>query len=152
LKQALVTAHTLEGRLRQGLLARGIVTEEQAGFDSQGQWVIPIEVGGKVVYRQLTDDAVTKWASEKLLPRLDLDAEEASVNFSKLVDVVRFPRAFEGFGHVQYLAALATAYCQEGGLVTFAKLYRKAARRLILSQEPGLLQGPALLGGVYSTP
>ena len=34
----------------------------------------------------------------------------------------------------------------------FQKLYRTAARDLLLTQEPGLLQGPALLGGVYSAP
>jgi hypothetical protein len=35
--------------------------------------VIPIEVDGKVVYRVLTDDAVTRWATERLLPTLPLD-------------------------------------------------------------------------------
>lgn len=153
-KQANETAKTLTDRLRKGLLARGIVTEEQAGFDSQGQWVIPVEVDGKVVYRVLTDDAVTKWASDKLLSRLDLDADtqDADVALRKLYDVYRFLRAFERVGNLQYLTDLATAYYLKGDHATFAKLYRKVARGMILTQEPGLLQGPALLGGVYSTP
>ena len=28
--------------------------------------MIPVEIDGQVVYRVLTDDAVTRWASEKL--------------------------------------------------------------------------------------
>lgn len=152
IKQALVTGKALADRLRQALAQRGIKTEEQAGFDSQGQYVIPVEVNGQVVYRVLTDDAVTRWASEKLLPRLDLDAQDAEVAFSKVYDVFRFLRAFERVGNLQYLTDLATAYYLKGDHATFARLYRQVARGMILSQEPGLIQGPALLGGVYSTP
>lgn len=153
-KQAHELSKNLTDRLRKGLLARGIVTEEQAGFDSQGQWVIPVEIDGKVVYRVLTDDAVTKWASDKLLSRLDLDGDtqDADVALRKLYDVFRFLRAFERASSLQYLTDLATAYYLKGDHATFAKLYRKVARGMILTQEPGLLQGPALLGGVYSTP
>lgn len=151
-KQAQATARTLADKLRQGLLARGILTEEQAGFNSQGQSVLPVEIDGKLVYRVPTDDAVLRWASEKLLPRLELDAEDRDIDWGKLYDVFRFLRAFERVGNLQYLTDLMTAYYQKGDYATFAKLYRKVARGLILAKEPGLIQGPALLGGVYSTP
>ncbi len=159
-KQALTTAQALCERLRLELAKRAVKTEEQAGFDSQGQWVIPIELNGQVVYRVQTDDAVTRWASEKLLPQLNLDAaegtfstdSESAISLRKLYDVFRFLRAFERVGELQYLTDLATAYYLKGDHATFAKLYRQVARGMILSQEPGLLQGPALLGGVYSSP
>ncbi len=152
LRQAMTTAQGMLARIRQTLAQKSYKTDSEAGFDSQGQAVIPVEIDGQVVYRVLTDDAVTRWASEKLLPRLDLDAQDAEIAFSKAYDVFRFLRAFERVGGLQYLTDLATAYYQKGDLVNFAKLYRQVTRGMILTQEPGLLQGPALLGGVYSTP
>jgi hypothetical protein len=38
------------------------------------------------------------------------------------------------------------------GRDAFERLYRLAARDLLLTKEPGLLHGPALLGGVYAAP
>ncbi|HNN92954.1 MAG TPA: hypothetical protein PKI03_11830 [Pseudomonadota bacterium] len=152
LRQALTTAQAMLGRIRQALQQKNYKTDSEAGFDSSGQAVIPVEIDGQVVYRVLTDDAVTRWATEKLLPRLDLDAQDTEIAFSKAYDTFRFLRAFERVGGLQYLTDLATAYYQKGDLANFAKLYRQVTRGMILTQEPGLLQGPALLGGVYSTP
>jgi hypothetical protein len=152
LRQALTTAQAMLSRIRQTLQQKSYKTDSEAGFDSQGQAVIPVEIDGQVVYRVLTDDAVTRWATEKLLPRLDLDSQDTEVAFSKAYDAFRFLRAFERVGGLQYLTDLATAYYQKGDLANFAKLYRQVTRGMILTQEPGLLQGPALLGGVYSTP
>jgi hypothetical protein len=114
--------------------------------------VLPVEVNGQVIYRVITDDAVTRWASEKLLPKLDLDGKDTEVAFAKAYDAFRFLRAFERVGATQYLTELAMAFYQKGDKATFAKLYRQVTRNMILAQEPGLIQGPALLGGVYSTP
>ena len=151
-RQALATSQAMVGRIRQALQARAYKTDAEAGFDSQGQGVIPVEIDGQVVYRVLTDDAVTRVATEKLLPRLDLDAPDSEIAFSKAYDTFRFLRAFERVGGLQDLTEIATALYQKGDLANFAKLYRQVTRGMILSQEPGLLQGPALLGGVYSTP
>ena len=38
------------------------------------------------------------------------------------------------------------------GREEFNRLFAAIARGMIVTQEPGMLQGPALLGGVYSTP
>ena len=151
-RQALTTAQAMVARVRTALQTRAYKTDVEAGFDSQGQSVIPVEIDGLVVYRVLTDDAVTRFATDKLLPRLDLDAQDAEIALSKAYDTFRFLRAFERVGGLQYLTEIATALYQKGDLATFAKLYRQVTRGMILSQEPGLLQGPALLGGVYSTP
>lgn len=151
-RQAMTTAQAMVARIRTALQARAYKTDAEAGFDSQGQGVIPVEVDGQVVYRVLTDDAVVRFAVEKLLPRLDLDAQDTEVAFAKAYDTFRFLRAFERVGALQYLTEIATALYQKGDLAGFAKLYRQVTRGMILSQEPGLLQGPALLGGVYSTP
>ncbi len=151
-RQALTTAQAMLGRIRTALVARAYKSDADAGFDSQGQGVIPVEIDGQVVYRVLTDDAVSRFATEKLLPRLDLDAQDAELALSKAYDVFRFLRAFERVGGLQYLTEIATALYQKGDMASFAKLYRQVTRGMILTQEPGLLQGPALLGGVYSTP
>jgi len=151
-QQAQRTAQALADRIRQALTTRGHKTEQLAGFDASGQDVVPVEVNGEVIYRVITDDAVTRWASEKLLPKLDLDGKDSELAFSKAYDTFRFLRAFERVGATQYLTELAMAFYQKGDKATFAKLYRQVSRNMILSQEPGLLQGPALLGGVYSTP
>jgi hypothetical protein len=149
---AQTTAQAMLGRIQQTLQARAYKTDAGAGFDEKGQSVIPVELDGQVVYRVLTDDAVTRWASEKLLPKLELDAQDTELAFSKAYDTFRFLRAFERVGSLQYLTELAMAYYAKGDMATFARLYRQVTRGMILSQEPGLLQGPALLGGVYSTP
>lgn len=151
-QQAQRTAQALGDRIRQSLIAKGQKTESLAGFDASGQDVVPVEINGEVLYRVITDDAVTRWASDKLLPKLDLDGKDADVAFSKAYDTFRFLRAFERVGATQYLTELAMAFYQKGDKATFAKLYRQVTRNMILSQEPGLIQGPALLGGVYSTP
>ncbi|HND09634.1 MAG TPA: hypothetical protein PLY80_04315, partial [Pseudomonadota bacterium] len=150
--QAQQTAVAMAERIRQSLAAKGQKTEQLAGFDASGQDVVPVEINGQVVYRVITDDAVIRWASDKLLPKLDLDGKDADVAFAKAYDTFRFLRAFERVGATQYLTELAMAFYQKGDKATFAKLYRQVSRNMILSQEPGLIQGPALLGGVYSTP
>lgn len=151
-KQASQTAQVIADKIRQALNARGQKTEALAGFDAAGQDVVPVEIDGQVVYRVITDDAVTRWASEKLLPKLDLDSKDADQAFSKAYDTFRFLRAFERVGATQYLTELAMAFYQKGDKAQFAKLFRQVSRNMILAQEPGLLAGPALLGGVYSTP
>ena len=151
-QQAQQKAQALADRIRQALVKKGLKTEELGGFDGSGQDVVPVEIGGQVVYKVITDDAVTRWASEKLLPKLDLDRKEAELAFAKAYDTFRFLRAFERVGATQYLTELAMAFYQKGDQAQFAKLYRQVSRNMILLQEPGLIQGPALLGGVYSTP
>ena len=125
---------------------------DERGYDSQGREVIPVEVDGKVVYRVLTDDVVTRFASERLLPALGQDGQAGELDFSKAYDTFRFMRAFERTGPLQYVTEIATAYLLQGDRARFAALFPKVARGMILAQEPGLIQGPALLGGVYSTP
>lgn len=151
-QQAQKTAQALAERIRQSLVSKGQKTEELGGFDASGQDVVPVEIGGQVVYKVITDDAVTRWAAEKLLPKLDLEKKDAELAFAKAYDTFRFLRAFERVGATQYLTELAMAFYQKGDKAQFAKLYRQVSRNMILSQEPGLIQGPALLGGVYSTP
>jgi len=125
---------------------------DERGYDAQGREVIPVEVDGKVVYRALTDDAVTRFASEQLLPTLGQDRQAGEIDFSKAYDTFRFLRAVERTGSLQYLTEIATAYWLQGDRGRFAELFPRVARGMILAQEPGLSQGPALLGGVYSTP
>jgi hypothetical protein len=125
---------------------------DDRGYDEQGRDVIPVEVDGKVVYRVLTDDAVTRWATASLLPTLGLDQQQGELDFSKAYDTFRFLRAFERTGALQYLTEIATAYWLQGDRAHFAELFPKVARGMILAQEPGMVQGPAMLGGVYSTP
>jgi hypothetical protein len=151
-KQALQTAQAISGRIQKTLVDKGQKTEQVAGFDANGEDVVPVEINGQVVYRVVTDDAVTQWAKNKLFPKLDWNQRDPDMSFSKAYDTFRFLRAFERVGATQYLTELAIGLYKKGDKAEFAKLYQKIARNMILAQEPGLIQGPALLGGVYSTP
>lgn len=125
---------------------------EELGYNAQGEAVIPVEVDGKVAYRVLTDDAVTKWVAGKLLPTLDPKQENVELAFSKAYDTFRFLRAFQRVGALQYLTEAATALWLKGDRASFDPLFARIARGMILAQEPGMVQGPATLGGVYSSP
>ncbi len=150
--EAYVLCKDLAARIDAALKKKSFSLEEVAGINDGGEAVIPVEIDGKVVYRVLTDDAVTKWAMDKLLPVIDFDAKSNELAFSKAYDTFRFLKAFERTGALQYQTEIATALYLKGERVKFAQLYRHITRGMILTQEPGLLQGPALLGGVYSTP
>jgi hypothetical protein len=122
------------------------------GYDEGGQTVIPVEIDGRVVYRVITDDAVVRWAVDKLLPKYDFDARSVELAFGRDYDTYRFLKAFERTGALPYLTDVAKALYLKGERQKFQQLYRQITRGMILTQEPGLIQGPALLGGVYSTP
>ncbi|MEW5852023.1 MAG: hypothetical protein AB2A00_24760 [Myxococcota bacterium] len=145
-------ADALAGRLDRALQARQFSLEEQGGYDAQGRDVIPVEIEGRVAYRVVTDPAVTTWVVRELLPRLDWRQENAELAFSRAYDTWRFLRAFQRVGALQYLTEAATALWLQGEREHFNELYTRIARGMILAQDPGMLQGPALLGGVYSTP
>ncbi len=147
LHQAEQLAAKIDGALRSA----GSSSEER-GYDTQGREVIPVEIDGKVVYRVLTDDSVTRWATQKLLPTLDIKQSNCELAFAKAYDTFRFLRAFERVGALQYLTEIATAYWLQGDKAHFSDLFPQLARGMILAQEPGMVQGPATLGGVYSTP
>lgn len=127
-------------------------TELEPG--ARGEDVVPIEVDGKVVWRVVTDDAVTRFVVDELAPLVDADAADPELAFAKATDRFRFLRAFSRTGRAQLLLEEAKVALAAGprGRGAFERLYRLAARDLFLTREPGLLQGPALLGGVYSAP
>jgi hypothetical protein len=145
-------ARDLCARVDETLRKQGVSLSEVGGYDEQGRDVIPVELDGKVVYKVVVDDAVSKWAVDKLMPVLDLGQKDVELAFSKAYDTFRFLRAFQRVGALQYLTEIAMALYANGERAKFAALYEKIARGMILAQEPGMVQGPALLGGVYSTP
>jgi hypothetical protein len=127
-----------------------------AGYDPahDGLETIPIEIDGKVVWRVITDDAVQRFVVDRLAPTIDPDQKDAELAFGRAYDTFRFLRAFKRTGALQYLMESAKAAWLAGprGREEFNRLYAAIARGMIVTQEPGLLQGPALLGGVYSSP
>ncbi len=146
----------LAKHLDQGFAARKQKPSEVAGYDEtqDGLEVVEVEVDGHVLFRTVTDDAVQRFAVDKLGPALgDLDGGDP-VALGKALDTFRFLRAFERVGKLQWLMGQAKAAwaAGEAGKPTFDKLFAVIARGMVLSQEPGMLQGPALLGGVYSQP
>lgn len=150
--QALITAKDLVARMDDSLKRRGLSTAEMGGYDEQGRDVIPVELNGQVVYRVVTDDAVSRWAVDKLLPLVGSDKANQELDVSRAYDTFRFLRAFERVGMLQYLTEVAQSLWANGQRDKFAQLYGRIARGMIMAQEPGMVQGPALLGGVYSTP
>jgi len=151
-KEARELAKAISARLDATLKSRKVSTTQLGGYDDSGESVIPVEVDGKIVYKALTDDAVSRFAIDKLFPKIDFDAKNAELGFGKAYDAFRFLKAFERTGSLQYQTDIATALYLKGERQKFAQLYRHITRGMILTQEPGMIQGPALLGGVYSTP
>jgi len=138
------------------LKKRGAKFKEDAFHDpDSGQDVIPIEVNGKVVYKLVTDGAVVKWYVDNMMPLLDIPTAkklgDLNARIIKAYDLHRFLKAFERTGHLYYLLLNAKAlYLKKDK--NFMPLFNQIARGLIFTKDPGLIQGPALLGGVYSGP
>lgn len=151
------TAARLSEELTAELGRRKISTEDVGMFTpgADGGDLIPVVVDGKVVYRAITDSAVVNWYVKQMAPALDLESgpglREINERFIRNYDTFRFLRAFERTGPLYYLLLNAKAlYLQKDA--SFGPLFRTIARGMILTGEPGLIQGPAMLGGVYGAP
>ena len=161
LKEEFKDTITIAGEMIEKILTeldKGKISIEEIGFFDpklNGVDLIPIEVDGKVVYKAVTDMTVVNWFVNKMLPTLDLPhckgIPEIDARFIKSYDIYRFLRAFERTGSIYYLLLNAKALYLNGDK-NFFPVFNKIARGMILTQEPGLIQGPALLGGVYSSP
>ncbi len=143
--------------LDKAFQAKKLDPRELGGFTDTGDGgleTIPVEIDGKVVYRVITDDAVQTFLADRLLPLLDPNQKDLELAAGKALDTFRFLRAFERVGLLQYLTDAAKALYKAGPKrrAEFDALFQRIARGMIFAQEPGLLQGPALLGGVYSQP
>jgi hypothetical protein len=159
LARALGSCEKMASSIDHTLKLSGHKASELGGYDptQDGLEVIPVEVGGKVVYKVLTDDAVQRFAIDRLLPALRLDEKNSELAFSRAYDKFRFLSAFRRTGALQYLTEAAKALWLASGKrpearQPFHSLFATISRGMIFTQEPGMIQGPALLGGVYSTP
>jgi hypothetical protein len=133
--------------LEAGLQRAGAAVEEEGE-------TLTIEVDGQVVVRAPTDDAVRRFVIEQWGPLLDPNAADHEAMLGKSLDRFRFLRAYSRTArlHAMLQAARAALLAGPQGRATYERFYQAASRGLVLSQEPGLLQGPAVLGGVYSGP
>ncbi|MEK6795185.1 MAG: hypothetical protein AABZ39_10430, partial [Spirochaetota bacterium] len=154
-KDTISHAKSMTEAIYAELKKRGVKTEENGYDAAKHQETIPIEVNGVVVYRAVTDPAAAEWFVKKAMPKLSIDTakneRDMSVNFVKLYDTYRFLRSFERTGMAHYLLLNAKALYLAGD-PNFGKLFSAVAKNIVLTGEPGLIQGPALLGGVYSSP
>jgi len=163
-KETITISKEMIEMVKKYLKKKSVLLEENGLYDfEQGQDLIPVEIDDKVVYKVLTDDSVVKWYVDKMLPLLDnlpispfdkgglRGLEDLNVKFIKAYDTYRFLRAFERTGSIYYLLLNAKALLLKEDK-NFYPLFNQIAKGLILTQEPGLMQGPALLGGVYSAP
>lgn len=143
--------------LSEGMVARGEKSEKY-GFSAtrNGAETVEIAVEGGGRFEVVTDDAVQQFVVDQLGPALDQCGDDCDdpKALGKALDHFRLVRAFSRVGRLQWLVAQAKAALAAGpkGQVAFDKLFDIVARGFVLSQEPGMLQGPALLGGVYSQP
>jgi len=167
-KTTIDTAKEMIDSVNKEMKKKNISVEEKALYDLvRQQDLIPVEIDGKVVYTAVTDDAVVDWYLNKMLPVLDIKEtnhpispfdkgglrglEDLNKKFIKAYDTYRFLRAFERTGSIYYLLLNAKALFLKGDK-NFYPLFNQIAKGLILTQEPGMIQGPALMGGVYSSP
>ncbi len=143
--------------LGDGMVARGENTDKH-GFSvsRDGAETVEIAVEGGGRFEVVTDDAVQQFVLDKLGPALEQCGDDCAdpKALGKALDHFRLVRAFSRVGRLQWLVAQAKAALAAGpkGQATFDKLFDITAQGFVLSQEPGMLQGPALLGGVYSQP
>jgi hypothetical protein len=150
-------ARMLVESIRQELRKREI-SEDEFGFydpEQNGQDVIPVEIDGKVIYKAVTDDAVVRWFVDHVWPFF-IDApvknmKDLNAKFITAYDTYRFLRAFERSGVYYYLLLNAKALLLQND-PHFFEVFNTIARGMIFTQDPGMIQGPALLGGVYSSP
>jgi hypothetical protein len=150
-------ADEMINKVNQSLEKLGQPIPELAGYDPKqsNRDVIPVEIDGQVYYKVITDDAVVQWAVKNFLPRLDLpNQQDINIAFIKAYDTWRFLRAFQHTGLLPYLIQNAKAIWLAGEKerANFYPLFTQIAKGAITSQEPGMIQGPALLGGIYSSP
>ncbi|HPG58919.1 MAG TPA: hypothetical protein PKW98_13960, partial [Candidatus Wallbacteria bacterium] len=137
------------------LAKQKISLHETAFFDEKSKDdVLPVEIDGKIIYKAPTDDAVIDFFKGKFLPAVDMTKlGNAGRNgaFIKAYDAYRFLRAFERTGMLYYtLINLKSLLKKEDK--NFFKLFNEVSKGLINTNEPGLIQGPAMLGGVYGAP
>lgn len=116
---------------------------------------LPIEVNGKVTYKLITDDAVMDWYVKNINKPLDIEGigsmKDLQKRFIVLYDKYRFLKAFERTGPIYYLLSNAKAlYLHHNP--HFFPLFSRISQGMINTQEPGMIKGPALLGGVYEAP
>lgn len=149
-------ARDLDAGLAKQAQPQGIAYDAQAGYAAaqDGQEVIEVEIDGAVRHLAVTDDAVQRFAIDQLGPALEgVDGDDAKA-LGVALDKFRFLRAFSRAGRLQWLTGQAKAALLAGdkGRAALDALFGTVARGMILAQEPGMLQGPAMLGGVYSQP
>lgn len=138
------------------LARKNLSIQEFGMFDPKDKSdVLPVEVDGKLVYKSIADDAVVQFYKSRIMPALALDRPgDYSATHAGLVgqyDKFRFLRAFERTGSLYYLLLNAKALLARNDRAFFP-LFNRVATGLVATGEPGLVQGPALLGGVYSAP
>jgi hypothetical protein len=149
----IATARSMSDGACKELRRRGVDLRKEALYDfEEGAEMLPIEIDGKVVYRLLTDPAVVDWFLDKM--HGGPDAEPGKTPGRAFVidyDRYRFLRSVERVGVLYYLVLNAKALYLQGD-PNFQGLFNRIARGVVLTQEPGVMKGPALLGGVYSSP
>jgi hypothetical protein len=157
LTSSTLKAQGLIDMLKKELLKRGLSEEEWSYYDPEknGQDLIPVEIDGKVVSKVLTDKAVVQWFVDKVWPIL-IDApvknmKDINTRFITAYDTYRFLRAFEHSGVYYYLLLNAKSLLLQND-PHFFEVFNTITRGMIFTQDPGMIQGPALLGGVYSSP
>jgi len=153
---AISTSAEMLEKMVTELSRKNLSIQEFGMFDPKDKSdMLPVEVDGKVVYKSLTDDAVIEFFKSKIMPGLMLDRPgEYVITHNGLVgqyDKYRFLRAFERTGSLYYLLLNAKALLAKNDRAFFP-LFNRVATGLINTADPGLIQGPAMLGGVYSAP
>ena len=156
LPDALRRCKAIAQTIDRGFAAKKLTRDQLGGYDPGGEGIetVPVEVDGKVVWKVVTDDVVLRFVTEKLMPALDPGKKQGALEYGKAYDTFRFLRAFERTGLLQYLTETARGLWLAGPSrrAEFDQLFALITRGMIFTQEPGMIQGPALLGGVYSTP
>lgn len=149
-----VMAEILEKMIPE-LAKRKVSMHETAFFDPDvNSDVIPVEIDGKVIYKAPVDSAVIDFFTQKFIPVIDVDKigrPDRAAAFTKAYDTYRFLKAFERSGMLYYTLINMKALLKKNDK-NFFKLFNEVSKGLINTNEPGLIQGPAMLGGVYSAP
>lgn len=157
LQETISIAQDMIDKVNTSLERRGLSVPELAGYDPKqdNRDVFTFKTKDGIEHQVITSNAVIDWVADKFYNELDLEEKKLAGFLQKAYDLlVRYARTYERIGAMPFLIQTAKSLWLGGDdkRAKFNNLFNQIARGFILTQEPGLIQGPAILGGIYSNP
>ena len=131
------------------LIRRGISIDETALYSiSEMRDVAPVEVNGNTVYAPADGESAVEFFKKNIVSLIGGENSKKGAGFAEMLDTYRFLKTFERIGPLYYLLLNLKALLRSGDK-SFFETFNIVSKRIVNIDDPGLIQGPAMLGGVY---